>query len=95
MNLKRRFIDVLLRSYPAEWRREYSAELVDLLTRHTQGVRVVVDVLWSGFQQRMDSREPAMLLGLSAMLASLGLLVANVVAPQPYGGWTTVLELRR
>jgi hypothetical protein len=92
MNLKRRFIEALLRSYPAEWRREYGAELVDLLATQMLGVRVVADVLWSGFQQRMRSLEPAMLLGFAAMLASLGLLVANVVAPQPYGGWTTVLE---
>ena len=27
-----------------------------------------------------------------AMLGSFGLVVANVLAPQPYGGWTTVLE---
>jgi hypothetical protein len=92
MSLKPRFIQALLRSYPAEWRREYGAELVDLLATHPLGVRVVVDVLWSGFQQRMHSPEPATLLGFAAMLASLGLLVANVVAPQPYGGWTTVLE---
>jgi hypothetical protein len=92
MNFRRRFIEVLLRSYPAEWRREYGAELADLLTTHTLGTHVVVDVLWSGFHQRMDSREPVMLLGLTAMLAALGLLAANIVAPQPYGGWTTVLE---
>lgn len=92
MNLRRRFVEVLLRSYPAEWRREYGAELVDLLATHTLGVRVVVDVLWSGFQQRMRALGPIAVLGLGAMLGSLGLVVANVVVPQPYGGWTTVLE---
>lgn len=92
MSFKHRLIETLLRSYPADWRREYGAELVDLLATHTLGVRVVVDVLWSGLRQRMRSLEPSTLLGFAAMLASLGLLVANVVAPQPYGGWTTVLE---
>ena len=95
MSFKHRFIEALLRSYPAEWRRGYGAELVDLLATHALGVRVVVDVLWSGFQQRMRSLEPATLLGFAAMLASLGLLVANVVAPQPYGGWTTLLKPRQ
>jgi hypothetical protein len=92
MSIKRRFIAVLLRSYPAAWRQEYGAELADLLATQTLGVRVAGDVLWSGFRQRLGSPEPAMLLGCAAMLATLGLLVANVVAPQPYGGWTTVLE---
>ena len=92
MNHKHRIIAVLLRSYPAEWRREYGAELADLLATQALGVGVVVDVLWSGFQQRMRSLEPAMPLAFTAMLGSFGLVVANVLAPQPYGGWTTVLE---
>jgi len=92
MNFKRRLIESILRSYPVEWRREYGAELADLLATHTLGIRVVADVLWSGVQQRMRSREPATLLGCVAMFASFALLLANVVAPQPYGGWTTVLE---
>ena len=92
MNIRRGFISVLLRTYPAPWRREYGDELVDLLGSHPLGARVVADVLWNGVRQRLRSPQSAMVLGLAAMLGSLTLLVANVVAPQPYGGWTTVLE---
>jgi hypothetical protein len=92
MTVRRRVIEMLLGTYPAAWRREYGAELVDLLASHPLGVRVVVDVLWNGFQQRVRAPESALPLGLPVMLGSLGLLILNVVAPQPYGGWTTVLE---
>lgn len=91
MTLKRYVIELLLRSYPAEWRREYGAELADLLAGHALGARAVADLLWSGFRQRMRS-QPAVLLGLAASLTSLALVTANVISPQPFGGWTTVLE---
>jgi hypothetical protein len=92
MNIRRRFIEMLVRLYPPAWRREYGSELVELLATHSLSSRVVVDVLWSASRERIRSSEPAMWLGLPALFAALGVLIANVVAPQPYGGWTTILE---
>jgi hypothetical protein len=91
MTARRRVVDLLLRIYPREWRREYGAELAELLVTSRIDVRAVVDVLWHGFRQRVRS-DPAVLLGIAAMLGSLALLIANLVSPRPFGGWTTVLE---
>lgn len=62
----------LVRLYPAAWRREYGAELIDILLTQPLGLRVVADVAWSGLRQRALTAEPSTILGAASMLIILG-----------------------
>jgi hypothetical protein len=62
---------VLLRCYPAEWRREYGGELGHILESHPPTARIVVDVALNGLRQRARSASPSTILGLVSMLLVL------------------------
>jgi hypothetical protein len=64
MNTKHRIVAALLRLYPASWRREYGAELEDLLLTRPLTAAVAADVVSNGLRQRLRAAEPATLLGL-------------------------------
>ncbi len=81
MNTRLRIVTALVRLYPAAWRREYGAELVDLLVVGRLNARIIGDVLWNGLRQRVRMTEPATLLGLAAMLVVLAGLVWNIADP--------------
>ena len=68
-------VAALLRLYPAAWRREYGAELTDILLARPLSARVIGDVLWSGLRQRALTAEPSTILGF----ASLSIIVAGFV----------------
>lgn len=69
MSVKFWFITALVRLYPARWRREYGAELADLLVTRPLGLHAIGDVVWNGFRQRVRSFDLATWFGLTAMLA--------------------------
>jgi hypothetical protein len=75
-----RLARLLLRSYPPEWRGQYGQELEDLLCRRAPRMSDILDVLWSGFVERM--RQPSFglcfcLLAGSALTFLTSLLFAD------------------
>jgi hypothetical protein len=92
MSVKPRIVAALVRLYPASWRREYGAELNDLLMARPLSAWVVGDVLWSGLRQRVRTAEPSTLVGLAMMLAILAALVRNIAGAPPGGRLTPLLE---
>lgn len=51
-----RLIALLIRAYPAAWRREYGAELGDLLARCPLTITIAANVVWNGL--RLRARPP-------------------------------------
>ena len=82
--MKHRIIAVLLRIYPAVWRKEYGAELRYILEARDLQSRTVVNVVWGGVRQRLRATEPWVLLGLPLMLLMTLLITLSIVAPPPY-----------
>ena len=92
--MKHWIVRTLLKLYPAPWRREYGAELEDMLLARPLMVHIVGDVLRNGLWQRLRSAEPAMLVGLGMMLMAL---VKQPLDTSPYllvlfgcGLWTSL-----
>ena len=75
-----RIIALLLRLYPAAWRREYGVELVDALAARPLSLRVVADVLRAGVWRRLRAAQPSTLLGV---VASAG-VIAGLAAWAPF-----------
>jgi hypothetical protein len=82
MNARRLVAALLLRCYPAEWRREYGDELGDILESHPPTARIVVDVAVSGLRQRVRSASPSTIVGLVSMVIVLSQFA---VAPDGLG----------
>jgi len=83
-------VKLLLRLYPAAWRREYGAELGEILLARPLTFGVVADVVWSAARQRCRSADPSTILGLASMLA---VLTGIVLTPTNYDGqWIGVLR---
>lgn len=68
----------LIRIYPAGWRREYGAELAHVLAQRPLTLMALGDVLWNGVRQRIRDTEPAILMGLTAMLVVSAGVIANI-----------------
>jgi hypothetical protein len=83
MNTKHRIVTVLLRLYPSSWRREYGAELADLLLARPLTTAIVGDVLWNGARHRLRVTEPATILGLAMTAVVTGAFVSNFSHPGP------------
>jgi len=75
--MKTLIVRILLHLYPAAWRREYGAELMDMLLARPLTVGVAGDVLIGALQQRVRASEPAMYLGLALLLVVVFGLVRN------------------
>lgn len=83
-------VAMLLRVYLRAWRREYGAELADILIARPVTPRVLADVAWNGLRQRVRAAEPSTLLGLASMLFLLG---GVVLTPTNYDQrWTALLQ---
>lgn len=67
MNTKDRIVRGLLRLYPADWRREYGAELTDVLQSSPLNARVVTNVLLAAAKQRARTAPPWAILGTAAL----------------------------
>jgi len=89
--MKNWIIRILLRLYPANWRREYGAELANLLLARPLTAGIVADVLQNGVWQRLRAAEPSTLVGLGMLLVVLNALVWNIAAPAPYSNESTIL----
>ena len=61
-------IAALMRLYPPAWRREYGAELTDILLEQPLTPRAMTDVVWSGLWQRGRTAEPSTILGVVSLL---------------------------
>jgi hypothetical protein len=80
MNARPVFAALLLRLYPAGWRREYGEELRHILESQPMTAAIAVDVIASGLRLRVRSASPATILGLISML-----LVASQLLLAPDG----------
>jgi hypothetical protein len=87
-----RLIRGLLRLYPAAWRREYGAELAEVLASRPLTLRTCANVAWSALRQQKRDAEPGTLMGLVTMLLVSWLIVLNVTAPGAGGHTTAVLR---
>ena len=93
MNANQRIVKALLHLYPAAWRREYGAELSDVLLSQPLGARVIADVLLSALGQRVRSAEPWQILGAVSLLYIVGDVVWSGVAGEgPHGGLTALVQ---
>jgi hypothetical protein len=97
MTIRERFVSMLLRIYSPQWRREYGAELSDVLLTQPLSAGVVADVLWNGARQRARSLPPSTVFGIAAMLAIVAGFAQNIAAPLPYasGAATSLLQPSR
>jgi len=93
MTSKSSIVRILLRLYPAAWRREYGLELEDLLMTRALGPSTVADVAFNALRQRVRHASPATLYGLTVMSVIFLLLTWNIVAPPATGdGLAAVLR---
>jgi hypothetical protein len=93
MTFKYRIVGALLHIYPAAWRREYGAELADILVSRPFDLPTIADVVCNGLRQRVRAAEPSTLCGLAAMLVISTGLVVNIAAPDLAGrGLTALLQ---
>ena len=88
-----RIVALLVRLYPAAWRREYGSELADVLSHRSVSVRVVCDVARNALGQRWRDAEPAVHLGFVVMaIVSTG-VAWNIMLPVSAGrGLAAVLQ---
>jgi hypothetical protein len=88
-----RIVAMLLRLYPAAWRREYGSELAEVLSHRPLSVRVVCDVAWNALGQRLRDADPALHLGLAVMAIVATGVAWNILVPVSAGrGLAAVLQ---
>jgi len=77
--MKNVVVRTLLRLYPADWRREYGPELMDMLLARPLTAKVIGDVFFSGLRQRKPDivREGTMTKIGSIGLAGFSIILAN------------------
>jgi len=80
MNL---LVQLLIRIYPPDWRREYGAELAHVVAQRPLTPNAVFDLVWNGVRQRVHAADPGMLLGIVTMLFVLAGVISNIA------GWAT------
>jgi len=83
--MKTTLVSWLLRLYPKAWRKEYGAELGDMLRARPLTGSVCSDVVLSAMWQRIRAVQAPTWVGLGLMLAMTGAIAANIVAPPQYG----------
>ena len=93
MKLADRLVVMLLRLYPAAWRKEYGSELADVLSHRPLSVRVVCDVARNALGQRLRDAAPAVPLGLAVMAIVSTSVAWNFMVPASAGrGVAAVLQ---
>ena len=81
---------LLLRLYPRRWRREYGAELRDLVLVRPFTIRAMLDLAWNGVRQRGRDAAPSTILGVACLLVVLkGVVLAGGSYLQD---WTAVIR---
>jgi hypothetical protein len=82
--MKRRFVEALVRFYPARWRREYGAEFVDLVASRPLGAATVADVIWNAMRQQAAFGEPWILVGVPLLALNVVQYAMLILYPAPY-----------
>ena len=82
--MKTTLVSALMRLYPKAWRREYGAEMADMLQARPLTVRVCRDVVRSAMWQRMRAIGAPTWVGIGLMVVMIAAIAANIIAPQPY-----------
>lgn len=82
MSARSTVVRTLLLAYPSSWRREYGAELTDILLSRPIGPLVAGDVIVSGLAERVRSADASTWLGIVALIAVLADLLWNITAAQ-------------
>jgi hypothetical protein len=90
MTFRQRLARALVSLYPADWKREYGEELLDLLLARPLTWRSAGNALWNGARLRIRFAGPATTLGLASMLVVL----AGFVVP-PFRYSSTVTDVLR
>jgi hypothetical protein len=85
--MKTTLVSWLLRLYPKDWRKEYGAELGEMLGARPLTAGIVLDIARSAVWQRTRAVQAATWVGLGLMLAISGAIAANIVDPPAYV-WT-------
>jgi hypothetical protein len=90
MNRKHLIASALLRLYPGRWRREYGAELLDVVLARPITMQAMADLAWNGLRQRGHDAAPSTILGVASMLVvSSGVVLAGGSYTQD---WTAVVR---
>lgn len=79
--MNRRWARLLLRSYRPEWRAQYGQELEDLLCRRAPRIGDILDVLRSGFVERL--RQPIFGLWFYALAGCAVTFLTSLIFAQP------------
>jgi hypothetical protein len=82
--MRTRIVRWLLRLYPKAWRREYGAELAEMLRARPLTASVCSDVVFSALWQRTRTIQVPTWVGIGFMLVMIGAIAANIVDPPPY-----------
>ncbi len=82
--MRTRLVSWLLRLYPSAWRKEYGAELSDMLRARPLTTRVCSDVVLSAMWQRMRGVQAPTWVGIGLMFAVIGAIASNIAASPRY-----------
>ncbi len=82
--MKTKLVSVLMRLYPKAWRKQYGAELADMLQARPLTARVCSDIVLSALWQRVRAVEAATFVGLGLMLVTSAAIAWNIVGAPPY-----------
>jgi hypothetical protein len=82
--MKTKLVSVLMRLYPKAWRKQYGAELADILRARPLTARVCSDIVASALWQRVRAVEAATFVGLGLMLVTSAAIAWNIVGAPPY-----------
>jgi hypothetical protein len=82
--MKTKLVSALMRLYPKAWRKEYGAEMADMLQARPLTVRACCDVVRSAMWQSMRAVEAPTWVGIGLMVVTIAAIAANIIAPQPY-----------
>jgi len=82
--MRTRLVLWLMRLYPKAWRKEYGAELAEMLRARPLTARVCSDVVLSAMWQRVRAVEPATGVGIGLMFVMIWAIASIVLAPPPY-----------
>jgi len=86
----RRFLKLLARLYPAEWRRRYGAEYEALLEEGKPRVRDLFDVLWGAFKMQMTMGSFVRIVLVCSLCGALAAVAISFTRPKTYMSQTVI-----
>lgn len=82
--MKMTLVSVLMRLYPRAWRKEYGAELAEMLRARPLTARVCGDIVLSALWQRLRAIQAPTWVGIGLMFSMITAIVSNIVVPPHY-----------